>query len=320
MSDVLPLPLKAPVIEERHRPFHARVPSLDLIGNTPLLPLTALQDEFPHFHVFAKQEWRNPGGSIKDRPVRRMLLEAILDGRLTPDKTILDSSSGNAGIAYAMLGKALGYKVKLFVPANASQERKDRLAAHGAEVVYTDAVQGYDFAMRSCHDEAHHHPEKYFFSNQYANANNWQAHFHGTAEEILQQTGGRITHFVAGIGTGGTITGIGRRLKQFNPDIRIISILPESFPGIEGLKPLERPEDIVPEILDRSVIDEWVPITAEDAYDMCHKLAKHGLFVGQSSGAYLAGVAKTAAKYREGTCVTISCDIGERYFSASLWK
>ena len=307
------------VIEERHQEFHTRVPALNLIGNTPLLEILALSDEFPEFKVFAKQEWRNPGGSIKDRPVRRMRLEAILDGSLTEDKIILDSSSGNAGIAYAMIGKALGYRVQLYVPANASQERKDRLAAHGAQVIYTDAVEGYDHALRTCHKEAHDNPDKYFFCNQYANDNNWKAHYHGTAEEILQQTDGKLTHFVAGVGTGGTITGCGRRFKDHNPDIKVISILPEVFPGIEGLKPLESPTDIRPEILDDSVIDEWVRVTAEDAYDMCHRLAKFGLFVGQSSGAYLAGVKKTAEKYGQGICATISCDIGERYFSASLW-
>ncbi|MHC5068278.1 MAG: PLP-dependent cysteine synthase family protein [Planctomycetota bacterium] len=307
------------IIEERHRQFHQAVPALNLIGNTPLCEITALHDEFPEFNVFAKMEWRNPGGSLKDRPVKRMLLEGILDGRLTKDKIILDSSSGNAGIAYAMIGKALGYRVRLYIPANASDERKQRLAAHGAEVIYTDAMLGYDHALRTCHEEAHNNPEPYFFSNQYGNDNNWLAHFHGTAEEIIEQTAGKLTHFVAGVGTGGTITGIGRRLKEYNPDIQVISILPERFPGIEGLKPLTEPDDIRPEILDESVIDEWVPVTADDAYDMCHRLAKHGLFVGQSSGAYLAGVRKTAAEYKTGTCATICCDIGERYFSQYLW-
>ncbi|TVR12485.1 MAG: cysteine synthase family protein [Planctomycetota bacterium] len=305
--------------DPRYQAFHEQVPSLGLIGNTPMIELPVLRDEAPDFRVFSKQEWRNPGGSLKDRPVKRMLLEAILDGRLTKDRVILDSSSGNAGIAYAMIGRALGYRVKLYVPANASEERKLRLAAHGAEVVYTDAMKGYDFALTSCHDEAHQHPDQYFFSNQYANDNNWLAHYYGTAEEIIRQTDGKLTHFVAGVGTGGTITGVGRRLKEFNPKIKVIAILPESFPGIEGLKPLERPEDIRPDILDESVIDEWVPITAEDAYDECHGLAQHGLFVGQSSGAYLAGVRKVARRDRAGLCATISCDIGERYFSASLW-
>lgn len=306
--------------DSRYQAFHEAVPSLSLIGNTPLVQIQTIANTAPDFKVFAKQEWRNPGGSLKDRPVKRMLLEAILDGRLTKDKTIIDSSSGNAGIAYAMIGRALGYRVKLYVPANASNERKLRLAAHQAEVVYTDAMKGYDFALTSCHEEAHQHPEKYFFSNQYANNNNWLAHYHGTAEEIIAQTDGKLTHFVAGVGTGGTITGIGRKLKEFNPQIKVIAILPESFPGIEGLKPLERPEDIRPEILDDSVIDEWVPITAEDAYDECHRLAHNGLFVGQSSGAYLAGVRKVAQRDQQGLCVTINCDIGERYFSASLWS
>lgn len=310
----------AATVDERFQRFYEQVPSLALIGDTPLLPLNLFDDEFPDFRVLAKQEWRNPGGSLKDRPVARMLCEAILDGSLTREKTILDSSSGNAGIAYAMIGAALGYRVRLYVPANASQERKDRLAAHGADVVYTDAVEGYDHALRTCHAEAHAHPERYFFCNQYANDHNWQSHFHGTAGEILAQTGGELTHFVGGVGTGGSITGIGRRLKEHDASIRVVAILPENFPGIEGLKPLENPEDIRPEILDESVIDEWVPVTAEEAYEHCHLLARRGLFVGQSSGAYLAGVRKVAADARKGVCATICNDIGERYFSSSLWK
>lgn len=306
--------------DQRFTKYFDQVPSLGLIGDTPLLRLRALEAESPDFAVYAKQEWRNPGGSMKDRPVRRMLLDAIETGALTTDKIILDSSSGNAGIAYAMLGRALGYRVRLYVPANASQERKDRLAAHDAEVIYTDAVEGYDHALRTCHKEAHDHPEQYFFCNQYANDNNWQAHYYETAAEIIEQTDGKLTHFVAGVGTGGSITGIGRRLKEFNPKIEVISILPENFPGIEGLKPLENPEDIRPDILDDSVIDRWVRVTAEDAYDHCHLLAKHGLFVGQSSGAYLAGVRQVAQEARKGLCVTINCDIGERYFSSALWQ
>lgn len=310
--------------DPRFAEFDAKVPSLALIGNTPLVEITALQDRFPDFKIFAKMEWRNPGGSLKDRPVKNMLLNAILDGSLTSDKIILDSSSGNAGIAYAMIGKALGLKVRLYVPANASDERKQRLAAHGADVVYTDPVEGYDHAMRECHAEAHSNPGKYFFSNQYANDNNWQAHYHGTAQEIIDQTKGQLTHFVAGVGTGGTITGCGRRFKDFakaeGKSVKVVSILPENFPGIEGLKPLEQPTDIRPEILDESVIDEWIPVNADEAYDMCHLLAKHGLFVGQSSGAYLAGVAKIAEKDGTGLCTTITCDIGERYFSQLLWQ
>ena len=312
-------------VEEHYAEFHARVPALRLIGNTPLFEMTALKDVFPELTILAKAEWQNPGGSLKDRPVKRMILEALMDGTLTEDKIILDSSSGNAGIAYAMIGKALGLKVQLFVPGNASAERKHRLASHGAHVVYTDPVEGYDHALRTCHKEAHDNPDKYFFCNQYANNNNWKAHYHGTAQEILDQTNGNFDFFVAGVGTGGTITGCGRRIKDFNKDtgkdIKVYSILPENFPGIEGLKPLESPDDIRPEILDESVIDDWIPVTAEDAYEHCHLLAKHGLFVGQSSGAYLAGVRKAAEKHGgKGIAVTINCDIGERYFSQGLWQ
>jgi len=212
----------AATVDERFQRFYEQVPSLALIGDTPLLPLNLFDDEFPDFRVLAKQEWRNPGGSLKDRPVARMLCEAILDGSLTREKTILDSSSGNAGIAYAMIGAALGYRVRLYVPANASQERKDRLAAHGADVVYTDAVEGYDHALRTCHAEAHAHPERYFFCNQYANDHNWQSHFHGTAGEILAQTGGELTHFVGGVGTdghGGLADGCRRLLGKRAVDV-----------------------------------------------------------------------------------------------------
>ena len=303
----------------RYKPFLERYPALSLVGNTKLFRVELLEQELPDFQIFAKAEWMNPGGSIKDRPVMRMLLEAVLSGELTPERAILDSSSGNAGIAYAMMGKLLGYKVHLVVPGNASQERKKRILAHGAELTFTDAVLGYDEALRVCHRMAHDEPERFFLVNQYANENNWRAHYETTAAEILAQTGGKLTHFVAGVGTGGTITGVGRRLKEHDPNIRVVCILPESFPGIEGLKPLECPEDIRPEILDESVIDEKIPVSAEDAYDYCRRLALRGVFVGQSSGAYLAGAAAIARRESRGLCATVFCDIGERYFSTRLW-
>jgi cysteine synthase B len=304
---------------ERYREFFEQFPFLRLIGNTPLVRLDCLREELPDFQVFAKAEWRNPGGSLKDRPVMRMLLEAILRGELTRDRTVLDSSSGNAGIAYAMIGRALGYQVELVVPGNASTERKKRILAHGAQLTFTDPLLGYDEALRTCHRLYHENPRRYYLSNQYANADNWRAHYETTAAEILEQTGGKLTHFVAGVGTGGSITGIGRRLKEHDPRIRVICIMPESFPGIEGLKPLESPEDIRPEILDESVIDEKVRVTIDDAYEYCGRLARHGLFVGQSSGAYLKGVHEVGKREKKGLCVTVLCDIGERYFSTRLW-
>jgi len=300
-------------------PWLDRYPALRAIGHTPLVPVGLFHEQLPDVEVFAKMECLNPGGSLKDRPVLRMVLGALADGRLKPGKTILDSSSGNAGIAYAMIGRMLGLAVEIVIPDNASAERKKRMRAHGARLVVTDPLLGYDEALREVNRRARADPERYFFCDQYGNDDNWRAHYETTAEEILDQTGGRLTHVVAGVGTGGTITGLGRRLKQHDPNIRLVCILPEAFPGVEGLKPLGRPEDIVPAILDESVIDERVPVTVDEAYAMCQRLAAAGFFVGQSSGAYLAGVEHVAHRERHGRFVTLFNDLGERYFSTRLW-
>ncbi len=294
-------------------------PLLQLIGQTPLARIDLFTDELPKVDIFAKVESYNPGGSIKDRPILRMLTEAIASGELTRDKIILDSTSGNAGIAYAMIGTNLGYKVELVIPDNASEERIKRINSHGAKIVYTDAILGYDEALREVDRRYEADPEKYYFKSQYENDNNWRAHYNTTGVEIWKQTEGKITHFVAGVGTGGTITGVGRRLKDFNPDIHICSIAPNAWPGIEGLKHLGDPEDIVPEILDETVIDSRIPTTIENAYDMCSRLARQGWFVGQSSGGYLYGAYKLAQQIQEGVIVTVFNDIGERYFSTMLW-
>lgn len=296
-----------------------RCPALALIGNTPLVRVDAFRDELPGREILAKCEWMNPGGSVKDRPVLRMLLDAIERGALSPGKTILDSSSGNAGIAYAMIGGALGFPVEVVVPANASSERRLRIRAHGAKLRLTDAPLGYDEALREAHRLAAADPGKYFFSDQYSNDSNWRAHYETTAVEILEQVGGPITHFVAGIGTGGTITGIGRRLKERDPSIRVVCVVPEEFPGIEGLKPLATPEAIRPSILDESVIDERVAVTSEEAYEHCQLLASRGLFVGQSSGAYLKAARDVASREPGARIVTVFSDTGERYYSARLW-
>jgi len=294
-------------------------PTLQIIGNTPLLHLEFYREQYPRAEIHVKIECFNPGGSIKDRPVRRMMLEAIANGDLTKDKTILDSSSGNAGIAYAMMGAILGYKVKLVVPGNASNERKVRLEAHGAEVIYTDPMLGYDEALRTVHQIYEDNPDEYFFADQYANENNWIAHYETTGEEILNQTGGEITHFVCGVGTGGTITGVGRRLKEYDNSIQIYCIRPERFPGVEGLKPLGQPEDIVPEILDESVIDGYVDVPIEETANQVHLLARQGLFMGQSSGALLYGACEVADMFPDAKIVTVFPDFGERYFSMGLW-
>ncbi len=304
----------------RHQAYFERAPLLALVGSTPLVEIPIFAKELPRCRFLAKVESRNPGGSIKDRPVRRMLLEALATGSLKPGQTIIDSSSGNAGIAYAMLGAALGLRVELVVPGNASLERKKRIKAHGAVLVETDPIEGYDAALREAHRRFEASPEKYFMPDQYKNENNWRAHYEETAQEILDQTGGAFTHFVAGVGTGGTITGCGRRFKKEVPGVRVVMVRPDTFPGIEGLKPLDEPGSIVPAIFDEKVVDEKIPVSIDDAYAFCARLAKDmGIFVGQSSGAYLKAAYEVAKREQKGTFVTILNDLGERYFSARLW-
>lgn len=300
--------------------FIAGHPLLGAIGNTPLLCMDLPEESlWPAGHgggqIFAKLENLNPGGSIKDRPVLRMVAEAVLSGDLPADRTILDSTSGNAGIAYAMIGAAIGRRVELVMPANASEERKKRIAAHGAVVIETDPLLGYDEAMREVARRHEDRPDSYFFCNQYANDFNWRAHYDTTASEILAQAPD-ITHFVAGVGTGGTITGVGRRLKEHDPGIRIISIEPGDWRGIEGLKPLGE-DSLVPEILDQTVIDERIEVGLDEAHAMARTLATRGLFVGQSSGAYLVAAAQVAEPGSR--VVTIFNDLGERYFSTGMW-
>jgi S-sulfo-L-cysteine synthase (O-acetyl-L-serine-dependent) len=303
-----------PAIQELIR----RHPLLCLIGNTPLVPVEVFRQELPEVNVLVKCEFLNPGGSVKDRSVLRMLTEAVVEGTLPPEKTILDSSSGNAGIAYAMIGAILDRRVELVVPGNASEERKKRIRMHGASLILTDAVAGYDEALREVHRRYTVAPERYFFSDQYSNDANWRAHYDTTAEEILAQTGGRIDWFIAGVGTGGTITGVARRLKAHDPKIRVACVMPEEFPGIEGLKPLG-PGHIMPEIFDENLVDEWIPMQIDDAYEMCTRVARQGFFVGQSSGAYLYGTRQIARRLRRGQIVTLFPDIGERYMSTKMW-
>jgi cysteine synthase B len=246
-----------------------------------------------------------------------MLAEAIIDGTLTPGKTILDATSGNAGIAYAMIGAILGYPVELVMPENASEERKKRLIAHGANLVFTDAQKGYDEALYEVKRRFQKNPDKYFYCDQYSNLNNPLAHYETTAVELLDQAP-FITHFVAGVGTGGTISGIGRRLKETNPDIEIICIDFEEWPGVEGLKPLSDGH-IIPETFDKSVVDQMLTIDTLKAYKVSSAMAEKGMFAGQSSGAYLLGAIEIARSLKSGNIVTIFNDIGERYFSTSMW-
>ena len=299
--------------------FINRYPALKAIGNTPLVELDIPQDiaDIGEASIYAKFEHLNPGGSIKDRPVLRMLAKAIIDGALTPDKTILDATSGNAGIAYAMIGAILGYSVELVMPENASEERKKRLVAHGANLVFTDAQKGYDEALYEVKRRFQKNPDRYFYCDQYSNVNNPLAHYETTAVELLDQAP-FITHFVAGVGTGGTISGIGRRLKETNPDIEVICIDFEEWPGVEGLKPLGEGH-IIPETFDSSVVDQMLYIDTLKAYEVSSSMAEKGLFAGQSSGAYLLGAIEVARSLKSGNIVTIFNDIGERYFSTSMW-
>lgn len=294
---------------------------IDFVGNTPLIKINVFQDVPDNVEIYAKLEFFNPGGSIKDRPISRMIKEAIKSGELTHDKVILDSTSGNAGIAYSMIGAALGYKVELVMPGNASKERELSIRAYGAKITTTDPIHGYDEAIRVAHKLLKENPDKYFMPDQYSNKYNPIAHYDTTGKEILEQTDGRVTHFICGIGTGGTVMGVGKRLKEHNPNIKIYVIKPEDFPGIEGLKPMGK-EYIKPKIYsDDSIEESSFHITSEDAREMCNTLSrKMGIFVGQSSGAFMKGALDLAGGISEGVIVTIFPDTGSRYFSTRLWE
>ncbi len=296
-----------------------RASLLDLIGNTPLLKLQNLHQN-PRVAVFAKAEWANPGGSVKDRAALNMIRAGEQSGALTPDKILIDATSGNTGIAYAMIGAALGYKVKLCLPKNASEERKRTLLAFGAELVYTDPLAGTDGAILAVREIVGANPEKYFYPDQYNNPANWQAHYNSTAPEIFAQTEGKITHFVAGLGTTGTFIGTARRLRELNPDIKLISMQPDSpFHGLEGMKHLETA--IVPGIYDASVADENVEVETEAAIAMVKTLARReGWFVGISAGANIVAALRIAEQLEEGVVVTILCDSANKYLSDKFWE
>ena len=295
---------------------------LDRIGNTPLLPLEHVARHLPGAEIFGKAEWYNPGGSVKDRAAANILRQARLSGAFGPDKILLDSTSGNTGIAYAMLGAAENFAVTLCVPENVSPERKRILQAYGANVLFTDPAEGSDGALRLARELAAKHPELYFYADQYSNDANWRAHYLTTANEIWQQTEGRVTHFVAMLGTSGTFVGTTRRLKELNPNIRCISLQPDSsFHGIEGTKHMG--SAIVPKIYDATLADEDIGISTEDAYAMARRLAREeGLLVGVSSAAAVVGsleIARRLRKSQHATIVTILCDSGEKYLSERFW-
>jgi len=290
-----------------------------LVGNTPLLRVRLFEREFPRVEVYAKAEWFNPGGSVKDRAALAMIEDGERRGALTKDRTIIDSTSGNTGIAYALVGAAKGYRVKLVMPGNVSAERKALVTAYGAEIVYSDAGEGSDGAIRMVRDLVARDPDGYFYPDQYSNPANPRAHYDGTAVEILEQTDGKITHFVAGLGTTGTFVGSSRRLKEHDPSITTIAIQPDdSFHGLEGLKHL--PTAIVPRIWDASLADEVWGCPTEPAYALARTVARsEGLLVGHSSGAALWAVRKLAATIHEGVVVTVFPDSGDRYLSTGLY-
>src|SRR5947199_2708025 len=292
---------------------------LDMIGRTPLVRLRQFERETPGVELYAKAEWQNPGGSVKDRAAARMILEGEATGLLTPNRTILDATSGNTGIAYAMVGAARGYRVTLCLPENASPERKLILRALGAELRLTSPLEGTDGAIREARRLYASEQDRYFYPDQYNNDANWRAHYDTTAPELIEQTSGKLTHFVAGLGTGGTFIGTGRRLRKFNPSIKLISFQPDRpFHGLEGLKHMD--SAIVPGIYDPTLADEDLRIDTERAYRMVRRLAREeGLLAGISSGAAVAAMLDVAKGLDRGIIVTVFPDGAEKYLNEPFW-
>ncbi len=297
---------------------------LDRIGNTPLVRLERIATHLPGIQILGKAEWANPGGSVKDRAASAIVADAQQRGLLKAGRHLLDATSGNTGIAYAMLGAAMGFPVTLCVPSNVSLERKRILNAYGAQVVWTDPADGSDGAIRKARELAANEPDRFFYANQYGNDANWRAHYLGTANEIWEQTAGQITHFVAGLGTSGTFVGTTRRLKELNPEIQCISMQPDSpFNGLEGLKHMATA--IVPPIYDASLADRNVEIETEAAYVMAKRLGRiEGLLVGVSAAAAVAACLRIAeeeaAEGKEAVIVTILCDSADKYLSERFWE
>ncbi|MGE0041293.1 MAG: PLP-dependent cysteine synthase family protein [Vicinamibacterales bacterium] len=298
---------------------------LDLIGGTPLIRLTRIERDVPGVEIYAKAEWRNPGGSVKDRPAARIVREAWRSGALGDGRRLLDATSGNTGIAYAMIGAAAGFGVTLAVPGNVTPERRRILAAYGVELVTTSPLEGSDGAIREARRLAAAAPDRYFYADQYNNPFNWRAHYDTTGPEIIRQSEGRVTHFVAGLGTSGTFMGTGRRLREWNPRVVLASVQPDTpFHGLEGLKHMETA--IVPGIYDARLADRDLRVGTEEAHALTRRLAREeGLLVGVSSGANLAGALAlareaAAAGGPPAVIVVIFCDGGERYLSEAFWE
>jgi cysteine synthase B len=290
-----------------------------MIGRTPLVRLHQFERENPGVELYAKAEWQNPGGSVKDRAAARMILEGEASGKLTANKVIIDATSGNTGIAYAMVGAARGYKVMLCMPENASAERKLILRALGAELILTSPLESTDGSIREARRIYAENPDRFFYPDQYSNDGNWRAHYDTTAPEIIEQTSGRVTHFVAGLGTSGTFVGTGRRLRKFSAGIKLISFQPQGpFHGLEGLKHME--SAIVPAIYDPTLADEDLRIDTERAYRMVRRLAREeGLLAGISSGAAVAAMLEVAKGLDRGVVVTVFPDGAEKYLNESFW-
>jgi cysteine synthase B len=294
--------------------------AFDLIGNTPLVELKKISAELEGVSIYAKAEFRNLSGSVKDRAAKAMLLEGIESGHLRPGKTIIDASSGNTGIAYAVLGAVLGYPVTIYLPANASRERKVILACCGAAIVETSPLESSDGAYLAAKAEAEAHPDRYFWPNQYNNEANWKAHYNTTGVEIWEQTGGKVTHFITGMGTSGTFMGTSRRLKEYNKSIEVIAVQPDSpFHGIEGTKHMA--STLKPGFYDETFPDYFVTVNTEAAYAMTVRLAREeGLFVGISSGANVRSAFDLGKTLPPGSSVvTMLCDSGFRYLTDSFW-
>jgi cysteine synthase B len=294
---------------------------LESIGNTPLLQLLRIGRDLPgQVQLLAKAEWMNPGGSVKDRPAASMILDGERRGALGPGKTIIDATSGNTGIAYAMLGAARGYKVKLCVPANTDKGLLATLRAYGAELVLTDPSQGMDGATRETQRILSASPEEYFFPDQLNNDANWKAHYDGTANEVWAQTDGKVTHFVAGVGTGGTLVGTGRRLRELNKDVKVVCVQPSSpLHGLEGVRHLQT--TIVPRIYDPTLVDETVAVETEAAQSMVVRLAREeGVFVGVSAGAAVVAALTVASRLLQGVVVTVLPEGGRRFIHQAFWE
>jgi cysteine synthase B len=296
----------------------------EAVGNTPLLRLRGVTKNTPDVAVYAKLEFANPGGSVKDRAALFMIQNALRDGRLTPGKVLLDSTSGNTGVAYSLFGAALGIKVRLVMPSNVSQARKDTARAFGTELIWSDPLEGSDGAIRIAKEIFAREPGAYFYPDQYSNRSNPRAHYEGTGAEILRDVGDRITHFVAGLGTSGTMMGTARRLKEHPREIRCIAVQPDSpLHGLEGLKHMD--SSLVPAIYDPSLHDETVRVATEDGWDMADRLARdEGLHVGHSSGANVFAAVRIAEQLqhegKRGCVVVIVCDRGDRYFAPLRWE